>query len=490
MADMAKGASDAMVELKKMGIPMEAFRKSVRGTAIDEKLLAENIKRTTKRIPIQKEINRYAQMYNKHLSHQRMLEEDALQATEKRQKAGTFRGSIDEGLKNLKERVTAPFKLIPNLLKAAPTLLGEGIKERLGKAFSAEGIIGRSAKRLVKSVFSKKALFFGPLGAMAEFGAQGKKKDQRGFVSGGGEGGPLGALGKSLNSFGGMLKWSLKALGPMALLMKALTPVIQTLEWALRPLIAPLQKMLQDVVLQMVPFFRELGGLMKDLADELLPPLMDAVKMLMPPLMELFKSILPPLVKILKLTVSWFTKVSSVILKIFGPVITWLAEVIAGVAEKIAGFFEWIGDWLGIDAAADIGGSDGRAGSTDQEKFARPKTSVNPEGESVAGEVRAMTITEAGGNKAFQRWTEPRGLHEPIQYDAQREIEALDRKAEAMRSALEDRPSALAKMDPEEQAEPVVKALKQIQHTLMAMPKRIGQETKAVTLSDFSAVTA
>ena len=59
-----------------------------------------------------------------------------------------------------------------------------------------------------------------------------------------------------------------------------------------------------------------------------------------------------------------------------------------------------------------------------------------------------------------------------------------------MRSALEDRPSALAKMDPEEQAEPVVKALKQIQHTLMAMPKRIGQETKAVTLSDFSAVTA
>ena len=54
-----------------------------------------------------------------------------------------------------------------------------------------------------------------------------------------------------------------------------------------------------------------------------------------------------------------------------------------------------------------------------------------------------------------------------------------------------DKPAVVEKDDPEKMSEPVVRALTKMKDAMLVMlPKRIGQETKTVTLADFSAVTA
>jgi hypothetical protein len=294
--------------------------------------------------------------------------------------------------------------------------------------------------------------------------------------------------------------------------MKVLTPVLQTLQWALEPLMAPLQQLLSDAVLQFVPFLGEIAGLFAELANDLLPPLMDMVKALGPVLVDIARAVLPPLTKILKITIEWITKVTTTIAKALVPVLGWIADKVSWVAESVLGTLNWLGEFLldlpvigwALKKLGITGGgmkaltTEPAAGAT-QPGGAAPGTpaaalpGVNVQGTGVAGELRAMTVTEAGGSKAFREFTQPQGIAEPIIYmpPEGRMQGAADKKLEAMKVAMATRPDLVDKPDPEELSEPVVKAIKDMTRSLLTfLPKRIGQETKSVTLADFSAVTA
>jgi hypothetical protein len=68
---------------------------------------------------------------------------------------------------------------------------------------------------------------------------------------------------------------------------------------------------------------------------------------------------------------------------------------------------------------------------------------------------------------------------------------SVDRRDKAMTLATAARPEIVERQDPDELSEPVVRALKDMKMALLTiLPKRIGQETKSVSLADFSAVTA
>jgi len=64
------------------------------------------------------------------------------------------------------------------------------------------------------------------------------------------------------------------------------------------------------------------------------------------------------------------------------------------------------------------------------------------------------------------------------------------REQQAMQKVLKQYEPLLNKQDPEEMSEPVVRALKRMTDMLLGnLPRRIGEQTKSVSLTDFSAVS-
>ncbi len=366
-----------------------------------------------------------------------------------------------------------------------------------GLALKLTGFLAEKASSLVGRIFGSKErqLRGGPQAAPA---------------GGAGGGGLFGAslerlvgAGGFLSRMGGIFKSVLAPMKAALGLFEIFAPAIQAVTYALEPLIIPLQDMLIDVALALQPFVHQLIPMIMQLADELLPVLTGALKDLVPPIMELVRAVLPPLVTMLKMAIGWFAKVAGTLIHVLAPVIGKVVEWIGWLADKVVGVLSWLGTTL-LDipvigwALRKLGFGEGAPAAPQPGMAATQEGAVGAAEQGIGatyrgGDVRAMTVDEAGGRAAFEGFSRPRQTYEPYTYaEPGGAIMSPEdkRKVEAISQALGTKPTSVA-MKPEEQQRPVVKAISELGQLLLnQLPARIGRETKTTTLAAFGAATA
>ena len=452
--------------------------------------------------------SKFAEDFTNHLAYQKVEMDETARAAEQMASGMGFLGSLKRGFKNIGEDLIGAGKGFAGVLMQAPRRLSEGVKDGLSNAFSSRPIT-RALAEIPKRMFSmstlKKTALFGPLGFIS--GMLTKSKPKQEFARAGEKEGPMGGIIKSLGSFGGIMKSALGAFGPAMLLLKALEPAIQTLTWAIEPLLAPLQQLMSDAVMQLVPFISELSKEFVVLAEELLPPITQLIKQLMPIFMDIIRAVLPPLTTLLKMTMEWIGKLAGVLGKVLVPILGWVGEQIVWVADKIGGIIDWlIGklgwvlDWLGIDVGTSgkkpntASATSGTEGGAQAIQASQPRMipGVNVQGEGVAGEVRPMTVQEAGATEQYMQFTRPRGSDKPLMYrDGELQSGRRDLTSEALREVFNTQPDVVSREEPEKASEPIVRAIDKMTNRLLTiLPKKIGEETKSITLANFGAVTA
>lgn len=489
-------------ELQKLALPAEAFNNAMKDGMVQAGTLLQELQSRGWSANIE-QATMWAEKYNQvNTAGIALLEQEAI-AARKLREAATFGAAFKSGMRNLGRAVVQPFKDAYGWATRIPTRMVEGLKGGIANLFSGRGLIARAAGGMLQRVFSKKTLWrtamLGPLGFLS--GVMTKPKtgnDREGFTSGEDSGGQLGKLGKALGSFGGMIKYAVGSLGPMALLMKALAPVFQTLNSALRPLMAPLQKLLGDAVIQFVPFIKQMATILVDLTNELMPVVKQLVDSLGPVLVELAKALLPPLVKVLKLTAWWIEKVTVPIIKKMIPTFTRLAEKVGEFVEGIVRAIGWMGKklldtpvigWalkkLGYNEAMFTGMQEYGAQPTVKGALATlaPEERAQVEASGVLASTNIMADSKADVAETQRPLSELVAVPETMPGRSWRE-------ERAMREAMQRDAMLLRKQDPEEMSEPVVKALKSMTDRLITfLPGRIGEQTKTVSLADFGAVT-
>lgn len=234
-------------------------------------------------------------------------------------------GTLGGAWKALGEKVQGVgqwFKELPTqsleAMKSIPEGMAKGFKER----FLEPGLIKGIGRTLLRS------LYMGPL-AFVVGGRQRRGEGGAPLTGGparpagpgagiGGLGGPggIGGLIKSFGSLGGILKVSLGAIAPAALLLKALAPALKMLQHALEPIIAPFQEILVAVVQTLAPHLAELGEWLADLAKKIIPPLIKVIQML---------------VKYFKWWWGLLAKLFIPIIKKVGEVFLWLVDLITSI---------------------------------------------------------------------------------------------------------------------------------------------------------------
>jgi len=514
LASQQKEMANAAAELKGMVISQDTLNKAMAAGDVSAQGLFKQMSNFERQAMGMDDVTKAAQLFSTVIQGQQRVMESTAGTAEKLSDAMTFKGAFKNADRELTRAVVQPFKDAYAWAIKVPTRLVEGLKTGISEAFSPGGFVTGMVTGAFKRVFSKKTLWrtalAGPLGFLS--GVLSKPKDQQGkeqqgFVSGGDIGGPLGALNKALGSFGGMFKMITRTLSPMYLLMKALAPVFQTLELALRPLIAPLQKLLSDAVMQFVPFIGQLSDVVLDLMKELTPVIKEIVDALGPVLVELAKAILPPLVKIMKMAAWWIKNVTVVILKKMIPVFKAIADKVASLAETFVNVFGWLGEQL-LKIPL-IGWALKKLGFSG-EMFASMKEYGSDEegkGQDQAGRGMATSGMQAMATDAHLRgfgaggasessdlsWRDATGRGITMQAAMPVPAQMTDttvREQQAMQKVLKQYEPLLNKQDPEEMSEPVVRALKRMTDMLLGnLPRRIGEQTKSVSLTDFSAVS-
>jgi len=182
--------------------------------------------------------------------------------------------------------------------------------------------------------------------------------------------GGFGGIKKLTQALGGLFK----SVGPIALLMESLQPVIDLIKDMLMPLFIPLTDMLMQVIAALQPIVDAIMPVLSKLFEKLTPilvrvaevlsaalgpvfkammPLIEVLAQVFSDLLEAFIPLIEPLTKLLVPVLQLLAPILKVVgavvtalVKVFswalGPILEWAGGAIAKVAEAFGGIIKWL----------------------------------------------------------------------------------------------------------------------------------------------------